>query len=64
MNLLYVKNEGSEFVTIEMTYQDAIYLFNCLNLGLQGIQTSAEEQTKRISFINQFKEVLDTHVHQ
>ena len=56
---MHIGKKGKEFLTIEMDYEDAIYLFNCIVAGMQNIPTTDENITRHKSFLNQFKEILD-----
>ena len=56
---MIIKKEGKEFITIDTDRKDAIFLLNCINLGLNSIQLNKEDVTRYISFLQHLKEVVD-----
>lgn len=49
---MIIKNEGKEFITIESTREDALFILNSLILGIQNINVNQEDRTRFKNFID------------
>ena len=50
---MVIKNETQNFITIDTTKEDAVFLFHSLNLGIQNIPLNNDTRTRMISFIRE-----------
>ena len=55
---MVIKNETQNYFTIETTKEDAVLLFNILNIGVQGLQLDNDTRLRTINFIRDLGERL------
>ena len=55
---MIVKNETQNYITVETDKNDAIFLLNALNLGVQNIQLDNETRLRMVNFIRDLGERL------
>lgn len=55
---MVIKNETQNYLTIETTKEDATFLFNALNIGIQSIQLDNETRLRMINFTKELGERL------
>ena len=55
---MIIKNETQNYITIETTKEDATFLFNALNIGIQSSQLDNETRLRMINFTNELGERL------
>ena len=55
---MVIKNETQNYFTIETTKEDAVLLFNILNIGIQGLQLDNDTRLRTINFIRDLGERL------
>lgn len=55
---MIIKNETQNYLTIETDKKDAYFLFNAINLGIQGIQLDNETRLRMINFAKDLAERL------
>lgn len=55
---MVIKNETQNYFTIETTKEDAAFLFNALNIGIQSIQLDNETRLRMINFTKELGERL------
>lgn len=59
---MVIKQEGKEFITIETTRQDAVFLLNSLILGFQNLELNQEDRTRLKNFIDYLGEILNNKI--
>ena len=56
---MIIKNETQNYFTIETTKEDAVFLFNALNIGIQNFQLDNETRLRMINFVRELGERLN-----